>query len=120
MTVYPQEYELSCTKVGHNVYGISMSVGNTTLVNYTGCSDGNSNSPCPGNVLVSSTNTIRYSVYITWDGMTVSSGSISQSTTGDQMYQCVLDNLSGADKTHTLTIKGNDKDTNNHVCMSPY
>ena len=120
MTVYPQEYKLKCTKVGHNVYGISMIIGNTALADYTGCSDGNSNSSCPGIVLVSSTNTIRYTVNITWDGMTVSSGSISQSTTGDQMYQCVLDNLSGGhDRTRTLTIKGNDKDTNNYVCMSP-
>ena len=39
--------------------------------------------------------------------MNVSSGSISQSTTGDQMYQCVLDNQSGANRTRTLTIKGN-------------
>ena len=106
MAVYPQEYKLSCTKVGHNVYGISMSIGNTALADYTGCSDGNSNSPCPGTVLVSSTNTIKYAVNITWDGMTVSSGSISQSTTGDQMYQCLLDNPSGADRTRTLTIKG--------------
>uniref|UniRef100_A0A1X7VQF1 Fibronectin type-III domain-containing protein n=1 Tax=Amphimedon queenslandica TaxID=400682 RepID=A0A1X7VQF1_AMPQE len=45
---------------------------------------------CPGTVLVSSTNTIRYTVDITWDGMTVSSGSISQSNTGNQMYQCVV------------------------------
>ena len=59
-------------------------------------------------MLVSSTYTIRYTVDITWDGMTVSSGSISQSTTGDQMHQCVLDNQSGDDdRTRTLTIKGN-------------
>ena len=73
MTVYPQEYKLNCTKIGHNVYGISMSIGNTTLADYTGCTDGNSNSPCPGTVLVGSTNTIRYTVNITWDGMTVQS-----------------------------------------------
>ena len=67
----------------------------------------NVDSPCPGTVLVSSTNTIRYTFNIKWDGMTVSSGSISQSTTRDQMYQCVLDNPSGADRTCTLTMKGN-------------
>ena len=121
MTVYPQEYKLSCTKIGHTSYDISMRISNTTLVNYTGCSDYSRNSDCPGTALFRHTNTIRYTVTITWDGMIVSSGSISQSTTGDQMYQCVLDNLSGADKTRTLTIKGNDKDTNNHVVyMSPY
>ena len=105
MTVYPQQYNLNCTKIGFNTYDISMSIGNTALADYTGCYDP-SNS-CSGTVLVSSSNTIRYTVTITWDGMTVSSGSISQSTTGDQMYQCVLDNPSGADRTCTLNIKGN-------------
>uniref|UniRef100_A0A1X7UHZ7 Uncharacterized protein n=1 Tax=Amphimedon queenslandica TaxID=400682 RepID=A0A1X7UHZ7_AMPQE len=105
MTVYPQEYKLNCTKIGYNKYGISMSIGSTALVRYTNCEDYVHHSPCPGTELVDSTNTIRYTVNITWDGMTVSSGSISQSTTGDQMYQCVLDNLSGADRTRTLTIK---------------
>ena len=105
MTVYPQEYKLNCTKTGHPQYGISMSIGNTALANYTNCDDRNSN--CPGTVLVSSTNIVQYTVDITWDGMTVRSGSISQSTTGDQMYQCVLDNLIGGDdRTRTLIIKG--------------
>ena len=108
MTVYPQEYKLNCVKIGFYLYGISMSISNTTLANYTNCDDRVSNYPCFGTVLVSSTNTVRYTVNITWDGMTVSSGSISQSTTGDQMYQCVLDNPSGGDdRTRTLTIKGN-------------
>ena len=40
--------------------------------------------------------------------MIFSSRSISQSTTGDQMYQCVLDNINGgADRARTLTMKGN-------------
>ena len=108
MTVYPQEYKLNCTKIGHFGYGISISIGSTALASYTNCDDDISNSPCPGTVLVSSTNIVQYTVDITWDGMTVSSGSISQSTTGDQMYQCVLDNPSdGDDRTRTLTIKGN-------------
>uniref|UniRef100_A0A1X7V4D5 Fibronectin n=1 Tax=Amphimedon queenslandica TaxID=400682 RepID=A0A1X7V4D5_AMPQE len=103
MTVYPQEYKLNCTKIGHTSYSISMSIGSTALVNYIGCYD--QFAICPGTVLVSSTNTIRYTVDITWDGMNVSSGSIRQSTTGDQMYQCVLDNIGGADRIRTLTIK---------------
>ena len=110
MTVYPQEYKLNCTKIGHIIYGISMSIGSTALANYTSCNDDDSNTnPCTaGTELVSSTNTIRYTVDITWDGMTVSSGSISQSTTGDQMYQCVLDNPGGGDdRTRNVTIKGN-------------
>ena len=108
MTIYPQEYKLNCTKIGHFGYdGINMSVGNTELASYTGCNDKHINI-CPGTVLVDSTYTVRYTVDITWDGTTVSSGSISQSTTGDQMYQCVLDNHSGGtDRTCTLTIKGN-------------
>uniref|UniRef100_A0A1X7TQH4 Ig-like domain-containing protein n=1 Tax=Amphimedon queenslandica TaxID=400682 RepID=A0A1X7TQH4_AMPQE len=104
MTVYPQEYKLNCIKIGHYEYGINMSIGSTALASYTNCDD--VNNPCPGTVLVSDMNTVIYTVNITWDGMTVSSGSISQSTTGDQMYQCVLDNPSGGnDRTHTLTIK---------------
>ena len=107
MTVYPQEYKLNCIKIGHHSYGISINIGNTPLASYTGCHD--TNEPCPGTVLVSSTNTVKYTVTITWDGMTVSSGSISQSTTGDQMYQCVLDNVDdGTDRTRTSIIKSND------------
>uniref|UniRef100_A0A1X7SM66 Uncharacterized protein n=1 Tax=Amphimedon queenslandica TaxID=400682 RepID=A0A1X7SM66_AMPQE len=102
MTVYPQEYKLNCIKIGFNQYGISMSIGDTALASYTNCDD-DSNNPCPGTVLDGDTNTIRYTVDITWDGVTVSSGSISQSTTGDQMYQCVLDNPSA--RTRTFTIK---------------
>ena len=107
MTIYPQEYKLNCTKIGHLGYGISMSIGNTALASYTGCYD--SSNPCPGTVLVSSTNTVRYTVTITWDGMTVSSGSISQSTTGDQMYQCrVVDHPNGiTNRIRNITIKGN-------------
>uniref|UniRef100_A0A1X7T0T7 Fibronectin type-III domain-containing protein n=1 Tax=Amphimedon queenslandica TaxID=400682 RepID=A0A1X7T0T7_AMPQE len=105
MTVYPQEYKLNCIKIGFNRYGISMSISNTALANYTNCEDNNNNSPCPGTVLVSSTNTIRYTVNITWDGMTVSSGSISQSTTGDQMYQCVVQIPDQPTRTRNMTIK---------------
>ena len=108
MTVdlYPLEYELNCIKIGDLHYGISMSIGTITLVNYTGCFDHLDN--CPGTELDGDTNTIRYTVNITWDGTTVSSESISQLTTGDQIYQCVLDNPFGADRTRTLIIKGND------------
>ena len=107
MTIYPQEYKLNCIKIGHNTYDISMSIGSTALVNYTNCNDNSNNDPCPGTVLVSSTNTIRYTVNITWDGMTVSSGSISQSTTGDQMYQCVVQVPDQPTRIRSLIIKGN-------------
>ena len=107
MTVYPQEYKLNCIKIGFHQYGISMSIDSTALASYTRCNDQCSNSPCPGTELDSSTNKLRHTVNITWDGMIVSSESINQSTTGDQMYQCVLDNPSDGDnRTHTLTIKG--------------
>ena len=105
MTVYLQEYKLNCIKIGHHSYGISMSIGSTALANYTGCYDPTNN--CPGTVLVSSTNTIRYTVDITWDGMTVSNGSINQPTNGDQIYQCVVQVNNQPTRTRTLTIKGN-------------
>ena len=111
MTVYPQEYKLNCTKIGFYLYdGIRISIGGAALASYTSCDD--RYIACPGTVLVSSNpNTIRYTVDVSWDGTNVSSGSISQSTTGDQMYQCVLDNISvGNNRRHTLTIKG--KNTN--------
>ena len=111
MTVYPQEYKLNCTKIGFHQYDISMSIGNTALASYTNCDDNSNTNPCTaGTVLVSSTNTIRYTVDITWDGMNVSNGSISQSTTGDQMYQCkVVDNHSqgNVNRIRNVTIKGN-------------
>uniref|UniRef100_A0A1X7SNB6 Fibronectin type-III domain-containing protein n=1 Tax=Amphimedon queenslandica TaxID=400682 RepID=A0A1X7SNB6_AMPQE len=108
MTVYPQEYKLNCTKIGHHVYDFNMSIDKTVLESGTECNDDYTN--CPGTVLIDSTNTKRYTVNITWDGMTVhgmamNKGSSSQSTTGDQMYQCIVDNQSGADRTRTLIIK---------------
>ena len=107
MTVYPQEYKLNCTKIGYWDYGISMSIGSTALVSYTSCYD--PTNTCSGTVLVSSTNTLRYTVNITWDGMNVSSGSISQTTNGDQTYQCrVADRPDGsAIRIRNVTIKGN-------------
>ena len=105
MTVYPQEYKLNCTKIGFYQYGISMSIGSTALASYTNCDDRNSN--CPGTVLVDSTNTVRYTIDITWDGMTVSSGSINPSTTGDQMYQCVVQVTHQPTRTHNVTVQGN-------------
>uniref|UniRef100_A0A1X7T185 Fibronectin type-III domain-containing protein n=1 Tax=Amphimedon queenslandica TaxID=400682 RepID=A0A1X7T185_AMPQE len=97
MTVYPQEYKLDCTKIGYTLYDISMSIGSTTLASYTNCDDQSNN--CPGITVtldLVSTDTRRYTVDITWDGMTVSSGSSIQSTIGDQTYQCrVVDNPDG-------------------------
>ena len=89
-----------------------MNIGSTTLASYTICNDHNNN--CLGTLLVSSAYIIKYTVNIIWDGMTISSGSISQSITGDQMYQCVLYNPSeGDDRTPTLAINGN---VNEYMC----
>ena len=107
MTVFPQEYKLNCTKIGHGSYSISMSIGNTTLANYINCIDQLSYSPCPGTVLVSSTNTVRYIVTLIWDGMTVTSESNSRSTTGDQMYQCVVQVTNQPPRIQSVTLTGN-------------
>ena len=106
MTVYPQEYKLNCTKIGFYQYGISVNIDSTALASYS-CDDRNSN--CPGTELVDSSNTVRFTVNITWDGMTVSSGSINQSTTGDQMYQCRVADHPGASaiRIRNVAIKGN-------------
>ena len=118
MTVYPQEYKLNCVKIGHHGYSISMSIGSTALVTHTNCNDNNNN--CPGTVLVSSSNTVRYTGDITWDGMTVSSGSISQSSTGDQMYQCVVQVPDQPTRTRSVTVKGMMLNNFNNFCYQLY
>ena len=106
MTVYSQEYKLDCTKIGFIRYDISMSIGNTALANYTNCYDPNNN--CPGTELVSSTNTIRYTVNITWDGMTLSTESIRNFINyGDQLHQCVVAVADQPTRIRNVTIKGN-------------
>uniref|UniRef100_A0A1X7V3J1 Fibronectin type-III domain-containing protein n=1 Tax=Amphimedon queenslandica TaxID=400682 RepID=A0A1X7V3J1_AMPQE len=105
MTVYPQEYKLNCIKIGFNIYDISMNIGNTALASYTGCNDDGSDN-CPGTDLSGPVvYTVRYTVNITWDGMSVSSGSISQSTTGDQMYQCVVQVPDQPTRIRNATVK---------------
>ena len=108
MTVYPQEYKLNCTKIGFYQYDISMSIGSTALASHTSCEDRYNTDNCFGTELVRSSHTVRYTVNITWDGMTVSSGSISHSTTGDQMYQCrVADDPDRNEiRIRIVTIKG--------------
>ena len=71
MTVYPQKYKLNCTKIEFHQYDISMSIDSTALASYTRCNDQCSNSPCPGTELDSSTNRVRHTIAITWDGKTV-------------------------------------------------
>ena len=85
-----------------------MSIGSTTLASYTDCRDFSNN--CPSTDLSGSVeNTLRYTVNITWDGMTLNSGSISQPTTGDHMYQCrIADHPDGNEiRIRNVTVKGN-------------
>ena len=85
-----------------------MKLSNTTLASYTSCNDG-TNSPCPGTLINGDTKTMRYTLNITWDGLTASIGSNNKSSIGDQLYQCFLDNVGdGSDRIRTLTIKGNE------------
>ena len=102
MTVYPQDYKLNCVKIGFPAYDIRVNIGNTALASYTNCHD--YANPCSG--IVDSTNAIRYTINVTWDGVTVSSGSICQSTTGDQMYQCVVQVSDQPTRTRNVTVKG--------------
>ena len=105
MTIYPQEYNLNCVKIGYYyVYSFTMNIGNTTLANYTRCQ---TRSLCPNSVLLhSSNNTIRHTISLSWDGMTVSSESHNHPTTGDQHYQCVLGVINQPTRTHNVTIQG--------------
>uniref|UniRef100_A0A1X7SR35 Fibronectin type-III domain-containing protein n=1 Tax=Amphimedon queenslandica TaxID=400682 RepID=A0A1X7SR35_AMPQE len=103
MTVYPQEYKLNCIKIGHPDYDISMSIDSTALASYTACHD--PSNTCGGTVLNGAVeNTVRYTVDITWDGMIVSSGSISQSITGDQMYQCRVADHPGSNEVRIRNV----------------
>ena len=97
-----------------------MSIGGTALASYTSCDDNNNNDPCPGTELVDSSNTVRYTVDITWDGMTVSSGSMSQSTTGDQVYQCVVQVPNQPTRTRSVTVKGMMLNNFNNFCYQLY
>ena len=92
-----------------------MSIGNTTLTNYPGSFCDDDGNTCSGTVLDGDTSTVRYTVNITWNGMNVSNGSISQSTTGDQIYQCRVADHPGSNeiRIRTLTIKGNVNECNN-------
>ena len=118
MTVFPQQYKLNCSKMGHFAYdGLTMKIASTLLDENNNCNDNNQN--C-GDVLDSTFYRTRFSVNVTWDGMTVSSSLNSRSTTGDQTYECFLNAQANQyDKTRTLTIKGNELIVHVHVHMLP-
>ena len=106
MTIYPQEYNLNCVKIGYYyVYSFTININNTALTYYKEC---NTSSLCPNSVLLySSNNTVRHTITLSWDGMTVSNESYNHPTTGDQHYQCVLGVKDQPTRTHNVTILGN-------------
>lgn len=105
MTVYPQHYTLHCIKTGNNNnYNYSMYFGDTLVTNGIAC---NYSSPCNGSHLLYNSNaTYDHIVNITWDAMTVSSGSFNQSVTGNHTYQCVIEN-GRVTRTRNIALKGN-------------
>ena len=106
MTVYPQEYTLHCIKTGFTPYIIELNLGSTSLIDETGCT--NTPSSCSGDreVLQDFSNTIRNSFTFSWDGMTISNESYSQSFTGDQHYQCIVRVPDQTPRIRNVTIQG--------------
>ena len=107
MTVYPQEYTLHCVKVGHHTYNFEMRLGGSTVTSAPGCT--NTLSSCSGRVLLQGySNTYDHTVNISWDGQTITSGSsFSQSNTGDQTFQCVVEVTDQPIRRRNVTIQGN-------------
>ena len=106
MTVLPQQYTLTCVKIGFDAYSYFLYFGATQVASATGCPSGGG---CTGRQLLHSSNrTYAHSVTITWDTETISSGSFSQSTTGDHVYQCQVDVLNQPIRTRNVTVKGNE------------
>ena len=106
MTVYPQEYTLHCVKTGFPTYIFELNFGSTSLINETGCT--NTPSSCSGDrvLLQESSNIIRNSFTFSWDGMTISNESYSQSFTGDQHYQCIVRVPHQTPRIRNVTIQG--------------
>ena len=106
MTVYPQEYTLHCVKTGFPTYIFELNFGNTSLINETGCT--NTPSSCSGDrvLLQDFSNTIQNSFTFSWDGMTISNESYSQSFTGDQHYQCIVSVPDQTPRIRNVTIQG--------------
>ena len=106
ITVYPQEYTLHCVKTGFSRYNFMMKIGNTAMANYTGCDDF-CDSICPDSILLHGNNhTIEHNFNITWDGVTIYSGSYSQPFIGDQDYQCIVSVIDQTHRIRNMTIQG--------------
>ena len=106
MTVYPQKYTLHCVKTGFDSYIFELNLGNTVLINEIGCTSDLSS--CSGDrvLLQDVSNTIRNSFNFSWDGMTISNESYSQSFTGDQHYQCIVRVPDQTPRIRNVTIQG--------------
>ena len=105
MTVYPQEYTLKCVRTGHIPYLFQLNLGNTVLINETGCT--RDISKCSGDRLLQVfSNTIEHSFTFSWNGMTISNESYSQSFTEDQHYQCIVRLSDQPPRIRNVTIQG--------------
>ena len=106
MTIYPQEYTLHCVKTGKNPYIFELNLDDTSLIDETGCT--NTPSSCSGDrvLLQDFSNTIQNSFTFSWDGMTISNESYSQSFIGDQDYQCIVRVPDQTPRIRNMTIQG--------------
>ena len=99
MTVYPQEFELNCLKVGHTPHLFNMILGNKVLAE---CGTDN----CPEGMF--SNYTVKHVVNLTWNGVTISNPNIGHlSVTGDQHYQCTVSVPYQPPRIRNVTIRGN-------------
>lgn len=100
MTVYPQEFELNCLKVGHTPHSFNMILGNKVLAK---CG---TNPSCPGGMF--SNYTVKHVVNLIWNGVTISNPNIGHlSVTGDQHYQCTVSVPDQPPRIRNVTIRGN-------------
>ena len=104
MTVYPQEYTLHCVKTGYQYYydyHISINA-NMTVTRQVQCYSG-----CSGSQLLNwNSHTYDHIVNISWDGETMTSGSVNHSVSGDQHYQCELEVSNQPIRRHSVAIQG--------------
>ena len=104
MTVYPQKFTLHCVKTGYHLYNFKMNIGNTALASYIGC---DSKKLCADSKLLHSSNhTVEHTITVSWDGMTISKGLVSQPLTGDQDYQCTVEVTDQPIRMRNVTIQG--------------
>ena len=105
MTVYPQEFTLHCVKTGYYLYNFKINIGNTALASYTECDSSEIN--CGDiKILYSSNHTVEHTITVSWDGKTISRGSVKQSFTGDQDYQCTVKVANQPIRMRSVTIQG--------------